>query len=65
MDKEQTKVEDILMMIKKKIWVWVGHIMHRIDNRLTKKVTEWQPRNSKRTKRQAENQVERQISGIR
>ncbi len=46
--REQTKVEDILMTIKKK-WSWVGHIMNRMHNRWTKKVTEWQPRNSKRS----------------
>ncbi len=46
--REQTKVEDVLMTIKKK-WSWVDHIMNRTDNRWTKKVTEWQPRNSKRS----------------
>ncbi len=47
--REQTKVKDILMTIKKKKWSWAGHIMHRTDNRWTKRVTEWQPRNSKRS----------------
>ncbi len=47
--REQTKVEDILMTIKKKKWSWAGHIMRRTDNRWTKTVTEWQPRNSKRS----------------
>ncbi len=51
--REQTEVEDILMTIKKKIkklkWLWAGHIMRRTDNRWTKRVTEWQPRNSKRS----------------
>ncbi len=46
--REQTKVEDILMTMKKN-WSWAGHIMHRTDNIWTKKVTEWQPRNSKRS----------------
>ncbi len=45
--REQTKVEDILMTIKKKKWSWAGHIMRR-TNKWTKRVTEWQPRNSKR-----------------
>ncbi len=47
--REQTKVEDILMTIEKKKWSWEGHIMRKTDNRWTKRVTEWQPRNSKRS----------------
>ncbi len=31
--REQTKVEDILMTIKKKKWTWAGHVMRRRDNR--------------------------------
>ncbi len=46
--RKHTKVEDILMTINKKKWVWAGHIMRRTDNRWTKKVTEWQPRYCKR-----------------
>ncbi len=37
------------MIIKKKKWSWAGHIMCRMDDRLTKKVTEWQSRNCKRS----------------
>ena len=47
--KEQTKVKAILVAIKKKKWTWAGHINHRTDNRWTKKATEWQPRNCKRS----------------
>ncbi len=47
--REQTKVEDMIMTINKKKWSWAGHIMHRTDNRWTKRITEWQPRNSKRS----------------
>ncbi len=47
--REQTKIEDILITMKKKKWSWVGHIMRRMHNRWTKRVTEWQPRNSKRS----------------
>ncbi len=47
--REQTKVADKLMTIKKKKWSWAGHIMHRTDNIWTRKVTEWEPRNSKRS----------------
>ncbi len=38
--REQTKVKDILMTIKKKKWSWAGHIMRRTENRWTKRVTE-------------------------
>ncbi len=40
---------DILTMIKMKKWSWAGHIICRTDNSWTKRVTEWQPRNSKRS----------------
>ncbi len=46
--REQTKVDDILMTIKKKMWTWAGYIMRRRDNRWTKRVIEWQPRNSRK-----------------
>ncbi len=46
--REQTKVEDILARIKMRKWSWAGHIMCRTDNRWTKRVIEWQPRNCKR-----------------
>ncbi len=47
--REQTKIEDILMTIKKKKWSWAGYIIRRTDNRWTKRVTEWHTRNSKRS----------------
>ncbi len=47
--REQTKIEDILTMIKKKKWSLVGPIMRRTHNRWTKRVTEWQLRNCKRS----------------
>ncbi len=31
-----------------KKWTWAGHVMRRLDNRGTTRVTEWQPRNGKR-----------------
>ena len=39
--RDQTKVEDIIIGIKKKKWQWAGHICRRQDNRWTKKVTDW------------------------
>ncbi len=47
--REQTKVEDILTTIKMRKWSWAGHVTRRTDNRWTKRVTEWQPRNCKRS----------------
>ncbi len=47
--REQTKVEDILTTIKLRKWSWAGHVMRRTDNRWTKRVTEWQGRNCKRS----------------
>ncbi len=43
-DRIQTKVEDIVVTIKKK-WTWAGHVMRRRAKRLTTKVTQWQPSN--------------------
>ncbi len=47
--RKQTRVENILTTIKMKIWSWEGHIMRRTDKKWTKRVTEWQPRNCKRS----------------
>ncbi len=44
-----TKIENILTTINMRKWSWVGHIMCRIDNTWTKRITEWQPRNYKRS----------------
>lgn len=41
---------DVLMTIKEDKWIQSGHIIHRIDNRWTAKVIEWQPRNYKSQK---------------
>ena len=46
--REQTRVKDILVEIKKKKWVWAGHVMRRQDNRWSLRVTEWIPREGKR-----------------
>ncbi len=48
MDK-RTKDKDILTTIKMKKWSWAGHVMRRTDNRWTKRVTEWHPRNCERS----------------
>ena len=38
------------MQHKEKKWAWAGHVMRRTDHRWTVKVTEWQPRDGKRSK---------------
>ncbi len=47
--REHIKVEDILVRIRNKKWTWAGHIMRRRDNRWTTRVTDWQPRNGRRS----------------
>ena len=39
-----------MVKIKEAKWRWAGHVMRRDDNRWTRRVTEWQPRNGKRTR---------------
>jgi ribonuclease HII len=47
--REQTKVQDILKIIKLGKWKWAGHVARREDGRWTTAVTEWTPRNGKRS----------------
>ena len=48
--REQTGIADILVDIKRKKWSWAGHVMRRMDNRWTIRVTEWIPREGKRSR---------------
>ena len=48
--RKQTQVKDIMVKIKEAKWRCTGHLMRRDDNRWTRRVTEWQPRNGKRTR---------------
>ena len=48
--REQTGITDILVDIKWKKWSWAGHVMRRMDNRWTIRVTEWIPREGKRSR---------------
>ena len=48
--REQTRVNDILVEIKKKKWAWAGHVMRREDNRWSLRVTDWIPREGKRSR---------------
>ena len=46
--RSKTKVKDILEKIEEAKWRWAGHVARKEDNRLTKRLTEWQPRTGKR-----------------
>ena len=46
--RKKTKVQDIMTKIKAAKWKWAGHVIRTNDNRWTKRMTEWQPRNGKR-----------------
>ena len=41
--REQTKVQDIIRIIKLRKWRWAGHISRRTDNRWTSQITSWRP----------------------
>ncbi len=49
MDKGTNKGRGYSTTIKMREWSWAGNVMHRTDNRWTKRVTEWQHRNCKRS----------------
>ncbi len=46
--REETKLEDIVITIKNKNFILAGHVMRRHDDRCSRKVQEWQPRNGRR-----------------
>ena len=48
--REQTGIADILFDIKRTKWSWAGHVMRRMDNRWTIRVTEWIPREGKHSR---------------
>lgn len=48
--RRKTKICDILSRIKKLKWQWAGHICRMENSRWTKRVTEWIPREGKRSK---------------
>ena len=49
MDKEQTKIRDIMHVIKARKWNWAGHIARLQDHIWTSQVTEWGPMDGSRT----------------
>ena len=44
----QTKVRDIMEIIKNRKWTWTGHISRRTDNRWSTALTVWTPVGGKR-----------------
>ena len=48
--RKKTKVKDIIKLSYQKKWKWAGHLARREDNRWTKRVTEWIPRNGRRSR---------------
>lgn len=56
---EHTRVEGILTTNKIKKWTWAGHVMRRADNRWIVKVTEWQPRDGRRSQGRTELPLEK------
>ena len=46
--RSRTKCEDVLEKIGKLKWRWAGKVMRQSDERWTKRVSEWTPREGKR-----------------
>ena len=48
--RRKTKVEDIILRIKKSKWRWAGHTARQNDNRWTKRLLDWTPRIGRKNK---------------
>ena len=46
-----TGVKDIIQVVKQQKWRWAGHLARREDNRWSKRLTDWCPRDSKRSRK--------------
>ena len=49
--RQNTKVDDIIEVIKKQKWRWAGHVARMKDNRWTKRLTDWMPKDKRLKKR--------------
>ena len=49
--RQNTKVDDIIEVIKKQKWRWAGHVARMQDNRWTKRLTDWTPKDKRLKKR--------------
>jgi len=47
----KTRVKDIVQVVKKQKWRWVGHVARINDNRWTKRIKNWCPYNYQRSKK--------------
>ena len=43
-------MQDIVQFVLKQKWKWAGHVARLDDNRWTQRVTEWQPREGRRSR---------------
>ena len=48
--RKRTRVQDIVHFVLKQKWKWAGHVARLDDNRWTQRVTEWQPREGRRSR---------------
>ena len=48
--RKKTKCDDILEKVAKQKWLWAGKVSRQIDERWSKKILEWTPREGKRKK---------------
>ena len=48
--RRKTKVEDIVLRIKKSKWRWAGHTTRQNDNQWTKRLLDWTPRIGRKNK---------------
>ena len=48
--RKQSGLKDTVRFVAKEIWKWANDVARRNDNRLTKRITDWQPRNGKRSR---------------
>ena len=48
--RKRTGVQDVVQFVLKQKWKWAGHVARTNDNRWTQRVTEWQPREGRKTR---------------
>ena len=49
--RKKTGVKDIVQVVKQQKWRWAGHVARMDDNRWTKRITDWQPKNEIRSRK--------------
>lgn len=61
---KQTKMVDVIERIKKLKWIWAEHVAGRNDDRWTKILAEWKPRDKRRPKRRPYQRWEGEIINL-